>query len=508
MHHFSDQNLQHFFSLITYQDINPDTPNLPDLPNFSDRDPAAEVWSTTDILSRKTYSKDLNPRFHLQARDEPQSMPSIDAVLWPRDNHALQKIVKAANQANVELYPYGAGSGVCAGAVPNQDKPATPTTKRPKIIIDLKRLNQIIEVDTISQTCHVEAGIIGQQLEEKLNTLGFTMGHFPSSIYCSSFGGYLATRAAGQLSTYYGKMEDIVLSLTGVLPNGELFSTVKTPRAAMGPDFNHLFVGSEGTLAFLTSAWVKIHRLPEDRAFFGYTATSTEEALRAIQTLLQSGLRPAVIRIYDEDESRMLMGLKSGVKVVIIAEGTRAFVAYHKSELQRILAGFQFTDLGPEPAEHWWSHRYDVSYRQQQILSHRRMILDTFEVSACYRELPKLYRQIKNAAAQSIADKSQNEMFILLAHFSHFYHTGANIYFTLCGRASESGLPSDYYDRAWSHLLAECVSANGAVSHHHGIGRLKSDALTTQMASLHPILKGIKYALDPKNILNPANLGL
>ncbi|MBI3555177.1 MAG: FAD-binding oxidoreductase [Deltaproteobacteria bacterium] len=459
-----------------------------------------------DLYTRRTYSKDLMPRSHILAREGELPEPTIDAVVWPQDSNMLAKFIRAANEKGWELYPYGAGSGVCGGAVPGQNQ----ERKRPRVVVDLKRLDKIEFVDTHSQIAKVQAGIIGQVLEEDLNAKGYTLGHFPSSIYCSSFGGYLATRAAGQLSTYYGKMEDMVLAVEGVLPNGESFTTPVAPRLAVGPDWNHLFLGSEGTLAFLTAAWVKIHKLAEARRFLSFQVESTEKALDGVRQWLQAGLHPAVVRIYDEDESRMLMGLKSGVKLVCVIEGEQTLTDFTALRINQMSMNYTgWNDTGEEPAQHWWSHRYDVSYRQQLIMSHRRMILDTFEVATSWAGLPGLHKEIK-AITDEVAKKfpGKGEMLVLLAHFSHFYHCGGNIYFTLCGRTPEDTPTVEFYDGVWDLLLKACERQGAAISHHHGIGRLKAQAHKRQRGVLHDLLKKFKNELDPKHLLNPENLGL
>lgn len=459
-----------------------------------------------DLYTRRTYSKDLMPRYHIQAREGELPEPTIDAVAWPADVAALSKLVRAANEKGWELYPYGAGSGVCGGATPWPGSSA----KRPRVVVDLKRMDKIEFIDEVSQIAKVQGGIIGQVLEEDLNQKGYTLGHFPSSIYCSSFGGYLATRAAGQFSTYYGKIEDMVLAVEGVLPGGEVFTTPVAPRLAVGPDWNHLFLGSEGTLAFLTSGWVKVHKLAETRRFLSFQVESTEKALDGIRQWLQAGLRPAVVRVYDEDESRLLHSFKSGVKLVCIVEGEQAlsdFTALRINQLTMKWPGW--VDTGEEPAQHWWAHRYDISYNQQLVMSHRRMILDTFEVSTSWAGLPALHKEVK-AAVKTVAERfpGKGELLIVIAHFSHFYHCGGNIYFTLCGRSPEDTPTAEFYDGVWDELLKACEKQGAAISHHHGIGRLKAEAHRRQRGVLFDLLKRFKHELDHKNILNPGNLGL
>lgn len=462
--------------------------------------PQDTAFVADDLYTRRTYSKDLWPRNLIQARESELGEPTIDVVVWPADVRALSKFVRVANEKDWELYPYGAGSGVCGGATPD-----AMAGRRPRVVVDLKRMDRIESIDETSLVAKVQGGMLGQVLEEDLNARGFTMGHFPSSIYCSSFGGYMATRAAGQLSTYYGKIEDIVLAIEGVMPSGEVFTTPLAPKMSVGPDWNQLFMGSEGTLGFLTAGWVKIHRLAEDRRFMSYHVESTSSALDGVRQWLQAGLRPAVVRIYDEEESRMLHGLKSGVKLVSVVEGERELTAFTAMRMGAIASKWQgWEDTGEEPAQHWWAHRYDVSYRQQQIMSHRRMILDTFEVSTSWAALPELHKEVKKV----VEEFKDGAMLVILAHFSHFYHTGGNIYFTLCGRTPSEMPTADFYDRVWDSLLKACERQGAAVSHHHGIGRLKSDAMARQTGALHDLLKKLKHEIDPKHLINPENLGI
>lgn len=463
-----------------------------DLPGFGVAD---------DVYTRRVYGKDLWPRNLVVARDTalPEEI-AVDAVVWPANTEQVAEFLKFANEKNFEVYPYGAGSGVCGGATVSKGKEA-----RLKVVMDLKRMDAIESIDETSLIAKVQAGILGQVLEENLNAKGYTMGHFPSSIYCSSFGGYLATRAAGQLSTYYGKIEDMVLSVEGVLPTGETFQTPVAPRLAVGPDWNQVFVGSEGTLGVLTAAQVKVHRLPEERKFIGYQVASTEKALDGVRRWLQAGLRPAVARIYDEDESRMLMGYKYGVKLVAVVEGDAPLTSFQYEQMQKMASQWDgWENRGSDPGEDWWAHRYDVSYRQQQILSHRRMILDTFEVSTVWSKLPALHKAVKRVSQ----DFSGDEMLIILSHFSHFYHTGGNIYFTLCGRSPDEAGTAGFYDKVWDALLAACLREGAAISHHHGIGRLKAKAFVKSHGPLHAALRKLKNELDPQHLLNPENLGI
>ncbi|HTL12208.1 MAG TPA: FAD-binding oxidoreductase, partial [Bdellovibrionota bacterium] len=329
---------------------------------------------------------------------------------------------------------------------------------------------------------------------------------FPSSIYCSSLGGYLATRSAGQLSTKYGKIEDMVLALEIVLPDGQMAVTGRAPRSATGPDWTQLLLGSEGTLGIFTAGCMQVHPTPEHREFLGFGAADVEKAMEFSRTLMQSGLRPSVMRIYDGLEtsltvSREVLGkdFKGGCAIVVITEGTQAMAVTEAAEARRLADTLDVTYLGPALGRHWWEHRYDVSYKQQLILSHDRMMLDTFEIAATWDRLPHVYKAVKGVSMG---------FGMVLAHFSHFYHTGANIYFTLVSHSGLKASAIEHYDEIWDSILKAAHEAGATLSHHHGVGVQKTSWLPKEKGPFIQIYEKVKRGFDPENRFNPGKMGL
>ena len=461
------------------------------------------IEHSDDRLTRAAYSQDLWPRKLLELREEgPPAEPVIDLVVWPASTAEVVEVIRWADAEDVSLYPYGAGSGVCGATIPVVGE------RRRKVIVDLKKMRGIRDLDMISQTVTAEAGWIGENLERYLNQEGFTLGHFPSSIYCSALGGYLATRSAGQLSTKYGKIEDLVVSMEIVLPDGTVVESGRAPRSAMGPDWTQLFLGSEGTLGFLTTARLQISRYPEKRIALGFGAKSTELAVDFTRELLQRGIRPAALRIYDPLETSLTQpsdvlkkcGFEGGAALVAVFEGTAAMTEVAASEGRRIAREMGIQDLGPPLGEHWWEHRYDVSYKQQMIVSHQRVVLDTFEVAATWDRLIDVYRAVKAADVG---------LGLVLAHFSHFYHTGANIYFSLVSHAGPGGKTSaEHYDQIWESMMRAALEAGATLSHHHGSGTLKNEWIRREKGAWIGVFERIKRAIDPKDRFNPGKMGL
>ena len=235
------------------------------------------------------YSRDMWPRLLLGVAAGAPSPYRSHAVVWPTRASEVAAIVRYAASAKVPIVPYGGGSGVCGGAVPT----------RGGITVDLKQLNTLRDVSREEMICDVDAGINGERLERALASRGYTLGHFPSSIYCSTLGGWLACRAAGQMSTKYGKIEDRVAGLTVVTGRGEIIHTDELARATRGPNWTQLLVGSEGTLGIITSARMRVAVAPALRLFRGYEFENVKAGTEAIRRVMQRGLQPAVVRLYD-----------------------------------------------------------------------------------------------------------------------------------------------------------------------------------------------------------------
>jgi alkyldihydroxyacetonephosphate synthase len=242
-----------------------------------------------------TYARDMWPRLLLAVRAGTPPAHRPHAVVWPENVREVAAVVKLARSLGVPVIPYGGGSGVCGGVVP----------VRGGITLDLKRMDKLLGVDRERRVCNVEAGMNGERFERELERRGYTFGNFPSSIYVSTVGGWVATRAAGQLSTKYGKVEDRIVGLTLVTGTGEVVETDALARAERGPSWTQLITGSEGVLGIITSARLRLAPAPELRVYRGFEFESVPAGIEAIRRVLQGGLRPAVVRLYDDLDTLM-----------------------------------------------------------------------------------------------------------------------------------------------------------------------------------------------------------
>jgi alkyldihydroxyacetonephosphate synthase len=259
------------------------------------------------------YARDMWPRLLLARRDGVPPAHRPHAVVWPESVREVVALIRLARELRVPIVPYGGGSGVCGGAVPLFGG----------ITIDVKRMDRLRSVGREDLLVDVDAGLSGERFERELARRGYTFGNFPSSIYCSTVGGWLATRAAGQLSTKYGKVEDRVAGLTVVTGRGDVIETDGPSRALRGPNWTQLLLGSEGTLGVITSARLRVAPAPQLRLYRGFEIESVAAGVEAIRRVMQRGLRPSVVRLYDELDT--LMNAMGGESHHEAGEDAKAF---------------------------------------------------------------------------------------------------------------------------------------------------------------------------------------
>ncbi|MEJ7729947.1 MAG: FAD-binding protein [Polyangiaceae bacterium] len=502
---------------------------------------APGVRTSASSPDRIAYARDLWPRHHLavSAGRIAEHRPAL--VAWPSNTDEVAQVVAFCAAEGVPLVPFGAGSGVCGGVLPDART----------VVLDLKRMSRWRHLDAQGPTLEVESGALGITLEEMLADRGLTLGHFPSSILCSTVGGWVAARSAGQCSGRYGKMEDMVASLECVVGRGEV---VRFERRLHGPDATPLIIGSEGVLGVVTSARLRLHALAPERAFGAFSFADMEAGWTALREMFQAGLRPAVARLYDPFDSMMArmgagrrarraeagapaseassndkpkarglfpgagaLALRSALRVprlvnrivdavggrpgsrstlVLIFEGSPGEAQADMAAATAISARLGAEALGEEPARHWLAHRYSVSYRQAPVFM-AGAFSDTMEVAAPWSRLGELYRAVRAALGRHV---------FVMAHLSHAYPDGCSIYFTFAGSAPSVPEAEARYDAAWRAAMDAAIGAGGTLSHHHGVGRSKAPKLGAELGLGVEAVHALRGVLDPAPIMNPGNL--
>jgi len=414
------------------------------------------------------------------------SLPSLPSlVISPGTGEEIQAILKCANKYKVQITPFGGGSGVLGGAIPINGN----------AILNLQRLNRFISLDEKSLVAEFESGIIGANLELELNHRGYSTGNIPQSLYCSTLGGWISTRAVGQFSTKYGKIEDMVLGMEVVLPDGNLLNIRPVPRRSTGPSLKDLFLGGEGTLGIVTRAVVSVHPLPQISSKQSFAFPSIEMALETVRKILRADAKPAVVRILDELEAERYFGTKK-VTVIFISEGEPDFVCPESSLISRIAEENGGEPQGENPVEIWLKKRFDIGLGP--TIMQQGGIVDTIEVVSLYTDAANLYKDMLSSM------RAVEGSLLVSGHFSHFYREGACLYITFVGFPKD---PFRYYEDTWKAAMEATLRNNGSISHHHGIGMWRMKFMQQELGAQGvKLLRRIRSAFDPNGILNRGKL--
>lgn len=441
-----------------------------------------------------------------------------DVVLAPRDRGDIEKIIAYCDQHKIPVTVYGGGSTVTRG----YEAPLHG------VCLDMSvHMKKVLSFNESDQTITVQPGIWGPELENCLNnasdTLGaqdrYTCGHFPQSFEHSSVGGWIVTRGAGQNSTYYGKMEDLVISQEYVTPIG-LLQTPSYPRSATGPDYDQIMIGSEGCFGILTAATLRVFKYrPENTRRFSFLFKSWQDAYTAYREIMQAEFGyPSVFRLSDPEETDTAMriyhihdspadtllrglGYQPMQRCLLLgyADGERDFTRLVKHKIDQICRKHHAFVLTPFKVTEKWEHsRFTDPYMREDLMDYG-LLIDTLECAVNWSQLPKVHQQVRQVV-------KMRPKTICMTHISHAYPQGANLYFIFVIKYEDI----DEYLNLQYRILEAIYQAGAAMSHHHGIGKQTAPWLEDQIGSqCMDILRTLKQHFDPNNIMNPGGtLGL
>jgi alkyldihydroxyacetonephosphate synthase len=419
-------------------------------------------------------------------------VPARAAVaVRPSSTEQVAAVARLCSTHRLPLTAAGGRSGVTGASVPVFGG----------VLLDLTGLAGVVEVDATSGVVEVLAGTFGPDLETELQDgHGLSVGHFPQSFDIATVGGWVACRGAGQYSTRYGKIEDLVVGLEVVLADGTVVRTGGSPAAAAGPDLDQLFVGSEGTLGIVTRVWLRAHPVPPAEQRAAYALDSFAAGIEACRTVLRRGATPAVLRLYDAVESARGHG-GDGTRCVLLAldEGDPAIVAATMAVVDEcaLAAGAEAAPV--ELVAGWLDHRNDTSALQG--LTRKGLVVDTMEIAAPWSRLAGLFDVVRDALT------TVPHALVASCHLSHSYPDGACLYFTFAAAPPPEEVESTYI-ALWDAGQRAVLANGGNLSHHHGVGINRGRFVEAALGTGLGVLTAVKAALDPQGILNPGKLGL
>lgn len=466
-----------------------------------------------------------------------------DAVVYPRSADEVLAVVKLCAEEDISLIPFGGGSSVVGGINAVARSPGGVV-----VTLDTTLLTRVFQIDKVSMTACIEAGIYGPALEARLAAQGVTLGHHPQSFEYSTLGGWIAARGAGQQSNRYGKAEKWLVSARLATPRG-FWTTEATPASAAGPNLNQLVAGSEGTLGVICEATVKIHELPARKDYRGYLFKSFGAGIEAARRINQAEIPVAMVRLSDGPETHFFQafaahapsGLKARLRrayatasarathdlkarlqraylqlkgfsgdpcVMLIGhEGAHDTVSWAQAQTEAICRRLGALALGTGPGERWYQSRFTSPYSRDPMMD-RGLGVDTLETSTRWSNIEALHAQVVAAITRAM-DANMPEPAargVVMAHVSHSYPDGASLYFTFVFPRQLDREIEQW--QAIKRAASDAIAMNGGtISHHHGVGTDHMAWLAGEKGAIGmSLLQATKRDVDPGGILNPGKL--
>lgn len=451
---------------------------------------------------------------------------AVDLVFFCESESDAEKLVQLAQAHDICLIPYGGGTNV-SGCLK-----LPPTEKRMIVSLDTRRMNAIEWINVENRQICVQAGITGAELESKLREKGLTTGHEPDSIEFSTLGGWISTNASGMKKNRYGNIEDIVERITMVTPTGKLETLEAFPRQSAGVQLRPMLFGSEGNFGLITKAVMKMRALPEKQAYQSILFPNPERGVDFLKELSASTFLPASIRLVDNAQFRFGLALKAasnplssakskvqklfvekvkGIETskmavaTVVMEGSNIEVASQEEaidDLARKHGGFL---AGGHNGKRGYNLTFAIAYIRD-FLTKMHVMGETFETAVPWDKIHDVNRAVIAETKRIHADfKFPGKPFISF-RVTQVYPSGVCIYYTYGVYTKGVDNAAELTSQADHRLRQTIVDHGGAISHHHGVGKSRTDILKQILPQQHAqVIEAMKGQLDPKNVFGAQN---
>ncbi|WP_455381786.1 FAD-binding oxidoreductase [Salinispira pacifica] len=465
----------------------------------------------TSILSREQINTDPEDLYDAAADRYKKyakarrvlDVPVPTAIVYPGSTEEVARLLTFCNEHGINVIPRS-GKTATEGGLENW--------RESTLVIDALYLNRIIKIDEYNMQATVQAGVALQTLEDELAKRGLTTGHSPQSKPVAKFGGLVATRSIGQFSTLYGGIEDMVVGLECVFPDGHVARIKNVPRRSGGPDIRHIAIGNEGTLCYITEVTVKLYRhFPENNRFYGFLTKDLETGLEVLREVMVEGYRPSVARAYSEEDARQHFYhfYKERCVLLFMAEGNRAIVDATCHGIEEAVEKHRdgiIEQVPSELIENWftnlnWSQQ-DIDDEFEGMKTNDSHDGFTTEISADWETIPKIYRNAMKRIREEYP--RAHDLTMLGGHSSHSYINGTNMYFVYnyninCAPEDEMRV---YHHPLQRIIVEETLKLGGSMCHHHGIGKYRNEWTKDEHGTAYYMLEKLKQAFDPNGVMN------
>ncbi|MGN6869848.1 MAG: FAD-binding oxidoreductase [Solirubrobacteraceae bacterium] len=427
-----------------------------------------------------------------------------DVVVHPRDEDELRRALDWAVSAGAAVVPFGGGTSVVGGV-----EAAGCEGYKGVVTIDLKSLDRVLEVDSVSLAARIQAGATGPGLEAQLGEHGLTLRHFPQSFEFSTLGGWIATRAGGHFATLYTHIDDLVESVRALTPAG-VWESRRLPGSGAGVSPDRMLIGSEGTLGIITEAWVRVRRRPVHRASAPVRFSEFAGGAEAVRALSQSGLYPTNCRLIDAREAEVT-GAGDGTHAVLVLGFESAehdveplmttalqCCADHGGSWERRGAGGSGDAVGS------WREAFLRAPYLRDVFIAIGVLSETFETAITWERFPAFHERVLSSVRDAVRDTCGEGT--VTCRFTHVYPDGPAAYYTILAPTRRGAELQQWAEikRAASEAVIE---GGGTITHHHAVGREHRPWYDRQRPDpFAAALRAAKRALDPSGALNPGVL--
>jgi alkyldihydroxyacetonephosphate synthase len=461
---------------------------------------SAHVLTTTEALA--TFSRDaLRPHRGFADMLTLEHQPL--AVVQPGSTEEVTRLVAIARQYRVPLVPYGGGSGLMGGAL----------SVRPGIVVDMKRMTRVLDIDQQAMTVHVQSGIRLRPLGEKLAEHGLLLGHDPWSISIATVGGAIGTNGLGYLGGRYGSMGEQVLGLEIVLGTGEVIRTLPLRKRSTGPDLTRLFIGAEGTLGIVTEAVLRIFPQPERRALVGFTFPDFPAGFRAVLEMQRCGVSPTSMDLAADDwpvelQERRGFPPPEPPLLRLVFDGLTKEVEEQRSRAVDIAHNYGATELPSNELEEYWTHRHAIADRWAQNPELREG--KWLETLAGKSQFDFVHLTVP---AARLLDFRTRALACIQAHRVALCEEGVWIWpecysLVLYCRQTRERNAARVMRQTTDEIYRLVQDVGGSIEYVHGVGVRLAHLMQRELGSGMAVLRTLKASVDPDGIMNPGKLGL